>query len=99
MIEEGKIRMILKFPPFRILNDEVKERDIQNTVQHKQKKYLCSCYSKNFPALEFPPSNMKKSEILKLIFPVLYPIIYNLGLQNFYFLQKQYFSALELCKY
>ena len=63
MIEEGKIRMILKFPPFRILNDEVKERDIQNTVQHKQKKYLCSCYSKNFTALEFSPSNIKKAKI------------------------------------
>ena len=53
MIEEGKIRMILKFPPFRILNDEVKERDIQNTVQHKQKNTCVPVIVKTFQLWNF----------------------------------------------
>ena len=56
MIGYGKGKIILKFPPFFRLNEENQEREIQNQMKTKTKRFLFSFDVLNLPALDFPHS-------------------------------------------
>ena len=56
MIGYGKGKIILKFPPFFILNEEYQEPEIQNKMKTKMFLFMFSFDVLNDPALDFPRS-------------------------------------------
>ena len=88
MIGYGKGKIILKFPPFFRLNEE--NQELENLKHEMKTKTFCFCFHLilNFLLLKFLVHNSKHGNF-KIIFLVLYPIIYNSGSGDMGFFERK----------